>query len=61
MNKLYILIALGLSIKADVTSLVTKNLNLETGWYAGDCLNSHDFSSTYGYVDFNCGSYCTSK
>jgi len=28
------------------------------GWYAGDCLDPSSFSSTYGYVDFDCGDNC---
>lgn len=53
MNKLYLLVALGLSAKAD-TGIATSS----DGWYAGDCLDESNFSSTYGYVDFNCGSDC---
>lgn len=53
MNKLYLLVALGLSVKADWGVAEDSN-----GWYAGDCLDDSDFSDTYGYVDFNCGTSC---
>lgn len=44
MNKLYLLLALGLSVNADL--------------YAGDCLVSTSFLTSYGYLDFNCGTNC---
>jgi hypothetical protein len=43
MNKLYLLVALGLSVKASE---------------AGDCLDPATFDSSLGMVDFNCGSAC---
>jgi hypothetical protein len=58
MNKLYLLVALGLSVKADVTSSVTGVSTTSNGWYAGDCLDDSTFSGTYGSVDFNCGDNC---
>lgn len=59
MNKLYLLVALGLSVNGQTTSSVTGTSESSNGWYAGDCLISSDFSSSYGYVDFNCGSTCS--
>ena len=35
--------------------MVDSNSN---GWYAGDCLDESDFSSFYGYVNFDCGDNC---
>ena len=50
MNKLYLLAILGAAVKADVTSDVTGVDGSSNGWYAGDCLDSASFSSTYGSV-----------
>jgi hypothetical protein len=58
MNKLYLLVALGLTVKADVTSSTTGIDTSSDGWYAGDCLDDTDFSDYYDYVDFNCGDSC---
>lgn len=54
MNKLALLLALGLAAKADVTSDVTGVDNTANGWYAGDCLVASDFSDYYGGV-VECG------
>jgi hypothetical protein len=58
MNKLYLLVALGLSVKADVTSSTTGIDTSSNGWYAGDCLDSTSFSGTYGFVVEDCGATC---
>lgn len=33
----------------------------EKGLFAGDCLNSNNFVSDYGSVDYNCGSNCYAR
>lgn len=58
MNKLYLLALLGVAVQADVTSSVTGVDGSSNGWYAGDCLDAADFSSYYGYVDYDCGDAC---
>jgi len=58
MNKLYLLALLGVAVQGDVTSDVTGVDGSSNGWYAGDCLDEADFSSYYGYVDFDCGDAC---
>jgi len=74
MNKLYLLVALGLSINVEGSSTdgystgdyygdsvgVDSSSAGSNGWYAGDCLDPTSFSSTYGYSDFDCGSNCQS-
>jgi hypothetical protein len=50
MNKLYLLAILGAAVKADITSDVTGTDASSNGWYAGDCLDADNFSSSYGYV-----------
>jgi hypothetical protein len=50
MNKLYLLAILGAAVKADITGDVTGVDASSNGWYAGDCLDAADFSSSYGGV-----------
>lgn len=59
MNKLYLLAILGAAVKADITSDVTGTDASSNGWYAGDCLDSADFSSSYGGVVECDASGCT--
>ena len=54
MNKLYLLAALGLAVKADTGLGEDSN-----GWYAGDCLDPESYSSSYGYVSYDCGDDCS--
>lgn len=59
MNKLYLLLALGLSAKADISTIVGGTTYDSSAWYAGDCLDVSQFSTHYGHLDFNCGSACS--
>jgi len=54
MNKLYLLAALGVAVKADATGLSSYS----DGWYAGDCFDQDSFSTYYGYVEYDCGTAC---
>ena len=58
MNKLYLLVALGLSM--NVEGADSYGSSGSGGWYAGDCFDEADFSSTYGYVMWDCGTECLS-
>ncbi len=54
MNKLYLLAALGVAVKADMSNLGSYS----DGWYAGDCFDASTFDSTYGYAEYDCGTSC---
>jgi hypothetical protein len=65
MNKLYLLVALGLSVvnaqsSSDVTDTGTDDDD-DSYYEAGDCLDETTMDSTYGFVDFNCGSDCATN
>ncbi len=56
MNKLYLLLALGLS--TDVNCFEGDYANLiggSSGHFAGDCMNANTLSASYGFVETNCG------
>ncbi len=58
MNKLYLLVALGLSLNAPTAEAAYGVGSDSNGWYAGDCLDPSSFSSTYGWSIFDCDADC---
>lgn len=59
MKTFSILLALGLSIPtAEGLSLEYGESFGSEGHYAGDCLDTVNFKSDYGIVDYNCGRKC---
>lgn len=75
MNKLYLLLALGIAAKQGEAKIHLKQdmedwdmddwedmdmTDWSDGWWAGDCIDPESMSSTFGGLIYDCGSNCLS-